>query len=196
MFRRRDITEKRGSISSGNSSPDGARNMVVPRRHISNKRAKNIKRSSLAYRLLNFHIGANLVKRHMARPLNQNLHMVVPCALRQPSQFHQLGNLGNIAGIFKTARPAGVPQTDCHIVFFTNIQKLVITLIKRIFISGQLHPCKNNRAAAGYNVCMTLAFLKTHRRLAVDTAMYRHKIDAVFRVHSHNVHPLVGSDIL
>ncbi len=161
MFCRCDIAKKRSSISSGNSSSDGARNMVVPRRYISNKRTKNIKRSALAYRLLNFHIGANLVERHMSRPLNQNLHTMVPCALRQPSQFHQLGNLGNIAGIFEAARPAGVPQTDCHIVFFTNIQKLVIALIKRIFISGQLHPCENNRAAAGYNVCMTLAFLKT-----------------------------------
>ena len=196
MLCRRHIAEERSSIGSCNGPANGTCDMVIARRHIRDKRSQHIKGRSLAHRLLDLHIGTDLIQRHVPRPLDHHLDIVVPGALCQLAQRHQFRDLGNIPGVLDASRTAGIPKTNGHIIFLTDIQKFIIPLVKWIFISRQLHPGKNDRTAAGNNIRMAQMLLETVCCGTVDPAVDRHKINPVLCVHLNYIHPLIRCDIL
>ena len=78
--------------------------MIIARCDIGNDWTQHIKRCPLADCFLQLHIRLNLMKRHMSRPLDNDLYILCPCALCQFSQRNKLLNLWNIPGILQAAR--------------------------------------------------------------------------------------------
>ena len=60
-------------------------------------------------------------------------------------------------------------------------------LVVWIFLSGHLHPCKDNGTASGYNVHKAFIFLKTLGGSTVNANVDRHKIHTVLCVHFHDL---------
>ena len=69
-------------------------------------------------------------------------------------------------------------------------------LIKRVFLSRHLHPCKNDGTATGYDIREPFIFLEAAGRRPVDAAVDRHEVHAVLGMHPHNIKPFLRRDLL
>ena len=110
MLGRCDIAEESCTVHGCNGTTDGSRDMVITRSNISNKRSKYIERSTHADRLLNFHIGRNLIKRNVSRTFDHNLNVVVPGTFGKFAEADKFFNLADIRGISQTSRTAGITE--------------------------------------------------------------------------------------
>ena len=96
----------------------------------------------MAQALLQFHVGGDLVERHVARTLDHNLDAGGPCALAQLAQLDHLGGLGGVVGVVEAARATGVAERNRHVVLVADFEQLVVELIERVLVTGDLHPAK------------------------------------------------------
>ena len=116
--------------------------MVVTNADIGHQRPEHIERSIVAQALLQFHVGGDLVERHVTRALDHDLDAGGPSALAQLAQLDHLSGLGGVVGVVEAARAAGVAERDRHVVFVTDLEQLVVELIERVLVTGDLHPAK------------------------------------------------------
>ena len=65
VFSRCNIAKESSTVHSGNCTSDRCSDMVISRSNVGYKRTKYIKRSTHADTLLYFHVGGNLIQRHM-----------------------------------------------------------------------------------------------------------------------------------
>jgi len=86
MLRRRHIAEKVCSCCSCDSASYSSGNVVVSHAYIGDKRAKHIKRRSLADLFFNLYVQLDLIKRHVARPFDNDLHIAFHCPVTQLAQ--------------------------------------------------------------------------------------------------------------
>ena len=143
-------------------------------------------------RLLQLHIGGDLVHGHMARTLHHHLHILGPGPLGQLSQTHQLLDLANIAAVRQAAGPAGVSQGDGHVVLPADLQNLIKVLVEGVLLPGHAHPGKHQGAAPGHNIHLPLVLLNLLDGLAGDAAVKGYKIHAVLRVQPDHVQKILG----
>ena len=192
MFRRRNIAQKCRPAHSRHRAADRCGDVIVARSNIRDQRPQHIKRRALADGLLYFHVGRDLVQGHMTRPFHHHLHVFFPGPLGQFAQTHQLFDLALIRGIRQTARTAGVPQADGHIMFPADFQDLIIVFIKRIFFPRHAHPGKDETAAPAHKVHFPLSCANLFNGLARNAAVQGYKIHAVFRVQADYVNKISG----
>ena len=103
----------------------------------------------------------------MAGTFDHNLHVLRPRTLCKVAQLDQLTDLPCIGRIINAARAQCVAQRNGNVVAAQNVQYLVVILEERILIAGHLHPCEQQRAAAGDDVHLRPSRMKasTARRL-------------------------------
>ena len=65
---------------SSNRTADCGSNVVLSGSNICYKRSKYLERSAMAKSFLDFHISCDLVQRHVARSLDHNLNILLPCS--------------------------------------------------------------------------------------------------------------------
>ena len=170
--------------------------MIIARCNIRNERSKHIKWCSLTDCLLNLHIRFDLIKRHMTRSLDHNLNILFPGTSCQLTECDQLLNLGNIGCILQTARTTCITKAHRNIIFSADIQHFIIILVEWILITGHLHPCINDGTATGYDVHQTFILTEMTCCFLIDATVDRHEINAILRMHSDNVEPLLRGDLL
>ena len=189
-----DIAQEGSSVSCSDCASDGCCDVIITRSNIGHKWSKYIEWCTLTDGLLDFHVGCDLVQRHMARTLNHNLYVFLPGTFCQLAQSNQLLNLGDIGGILQTSRTAGVTKAHGDIVFLADIKDLIVVLIERILLSCHFHPCEDDGTSAGNNVGQTFVAFETSCCFFVDTAVDCHKVNTVLGVHSYDIEPFLGSD--
>ena len=84
--------------------------------------------------LLYFHIGSDLVERHMSRSLDHNLYIVRPCALGQFTETDKLLDLADIGGVCQTSRTAGISERNGDIMLLADIKNFIKIFIERVLI--------------------------------------------------------------
>ena len=193
MFCRCYIAEECGSVHGCNSTTDRSSDMVISRCDIGNERSKYIEWRSHADGLLNFHVGSNLVKRHMARSFNHDLHVMGPCTFGKFSKTYQLFNLAYISGISQTARTTCISKRNSNVMLFTDVQNLIEVFIERIFFTGHAHPCKYKASTTAYNVHFTFVFFDLLDGLSCDSAVESNKINTVLSMKANYVDEIMGS---
>ena len=104
MFGRRDVAEKSVPVADGDRAADRAGNMVVAGRDVAGQRPEHIEGRAAAYAFFKFHVGFDLIERHMARAFDHHLHAEFARALGQLAQHQQLRQLSTIGGV------AGAPD--------------------------------------------------------------------------------------
>ena len=110
VFSRCNIAKESSTVHSGNCTSDCCSDMVISRSNVGYKRTKYIKRSTHADTLLYFHVGGNLIQRHMTRTFYHNLYIVIPCTFCQFSETNQFFNLTYIGCIGKASRTHASPR--------------------------------------------------------------------------------------
>ena len=148
MLRRSDVTKESRSVLRGDCAANCRCYMIISGSYIRDNRTENIERRAVTKGFLNFHISRDLVHRHMSRPLNHDLDIFCPCALCKLTERYKLLYLSRVGSVRDTSRTAGVTQAQGHIVLTANLKNIVEMLVKGIFLSGHLHPGKNDRTAA------------------------------------------------
>ena len=78
----------------------------------------------------------------MTRALDHDLDAGGPSALAQLAQLDHLSGLGGVVGVVEAARAAGVAERNRHVVLVANLEQLVVELIERVLVTGDLHPAK------------------------------------------------------
>ena len=68
------------------------------------KRSKYIERSTVAQCFLDFHIGCDLVHRHMSGSFDHNLYILLPGAFCKLAKGDQLFNLSSICLLYTSIR--------------------------------------------------------------------------------------------
>jgi hypothetical protein len=86
MFTGRDVAEEIGTRTGCYSTTNGTGDMVITRCDIRNKRAKYIKRRSVAETFLEFNVGFDLIERYMARTFDHHLNSLIPGPLSEFSE--------------------------------------------------------------------------------------------------------------
>ena len=88
-----DIAEEGGTARRGDCPADRPGDVVVARGNVGDKRPEHVKRRALADRLLNLHVGLNLIERHVPRPLDHHLDVTFPGAVSELPEHYKLFNL-------------------------------------------------------------------------------------------------------
>ena len=187
MLRRGHIAEEGRTVHGRHGSADGAGNMIVARSDIRHQGAQHIEGRAHAEGFLHFHVGGNLIQRHMAGAFHHHLHVVIPGPFGQLAQPHQLLNLADIGGIRQTAGPAGVSQGNSHIVLLADIQNFVKVFIERILLAGHTHPGKHQASAPADNVHFPLMLADLVDGLSGNAAVESHKIHPILCVEPYHV---------
>ena len=75
------VAQEVGARARGDGATDGGGDVVVAHADIGHQRPQHIERGVVAQALLQFHVGSDLVERHVARSLDHNLDAGGPGAL-------------------------------------------------------------------------------------------------------------------
>ncbi len=110
MLGRCHVAQEVGTGAGGDGAADGGGDVVVTHADIGHQRSEHIERSIVAQALLQFHVGGDLVERHVTRALDHDLDAGGPSALAQLAQLDHLGGLGGVVGVVEAARAAGVAE--------------------------------------------------------------------------------------
>ena len=84
--------------------------MIVTGSDIGNEGAKNIERRAHADRLLDLHVGFDLIHRHVSGAFNHYLDILFPSALCKLAEFYKFFYLTYVACIGKAARTARIAK--------------------------------------------------------------------------------------
>ena len=131
----------------------------------------------------------------MSWSLDHNLDAGGPCALAQLAQLDHLGGLGGVVGIVEAARAAGIAKRNRHVVLVADFEQLVKVLVEGVFVAGDLHPAKQQRAAAADDVHEAAGLLKGLDDRLVDAAVDGHKVHAVLGVRAHDFEQVVLGEL-
>ena len=142
MLGRRHVAQEVGAGAGGDSAADGCGDVVVAHADIGHQRPEHIERGVVAQALLQFHVGGDLVERHVTRALDHDLDAGGPGALAQLAELNHLGGLGGVVGVVEAARAAGVAERNRHVVLMADFEQLVVELIEGVLVAGDLHPAK------------------------------------------------------
>ena len=170
---------------------DGSRDVVVAGGDVGDEGSQHIEGCTHADALLDFHVGGDLIQRHMAGAFDHDLHVVGPGALGQLAQTDQLLDLADVGGIGQAAGTAGVAQRDGHIVLLADVQDLIEVLVERVLVAGHAHPGKDQRAAAADDVHLPLVGADLLDGLAGDAAVQGDEVHAVLGVQADHIHEVL-----
>ena len=151
VLRRGHVTDKISPCHACVSCPYGTCNMVIPRSHIGNYWAKQVKRSVIGefldalYRLL------HKVQRNVARALDHGHDTAFERALLQFSKNLLLPYFKEVRRILDGAGTHAVSEAKHTVILFRQVQEPVVLFIKGIFPAGILDVCRCDGAATGYN---------------------------------------------
>ena len=95
---RRDVAEHCRAAPTNVGSTNSRSNVVITRGNVGDQWAESIERRLVAPVLLQADILLHQVQRHMARPLNHHLHVVLP---RPTSQLTESPQLRKLRGIIR-----------------------------------------------------------------------------------------------
>ena len=167
--------------------------MVISRSDISNKRSKYIERCAHADTLLYFHVGSNLIQRHMSRSFYHNLYIMIPCTFGQFSEADKFFNLAYICCISKTSRTAGITKRNSYIIFFADVENFIVMLIEWVLFSGHAHPCKDKTSATAYNVHFTFMFFDLFDGFSCDSTVKCDEVHAILSMKTDNINKILCS---
>ena len=111
------------------------------------------------------------------------------------AQLDHLGGLGGIVGVVEAARAAGVAERDRHVVLVADLEHLVVELVEGVLIAGDLHPAKQQRAAAADDVHQAAGLLIGLDDRLVDAAVDGHKVHAVLGMRAHDLEQVVLGEL-
>ena len=188
------IAQEGRTVHGGNGTADGSRDVVVAGGDVGDQRSKHIEGGTHADGLLHLHVGSDLIHGHMAGAFHHDLHVLLPGALGQLAQAHQLFNLAHVGGIGQAAGAAGIAQRDGHIVLAADVQNFIVIFIEGVFVAGHAHPGKHQRTAAGDDVHLALMAADLVNGLAGDAAVQGHKVHTVLCVQPHYVNEILGGE--
>ena len=191
MLRGRHVAEEGRAVRRRDRAAYRRGDVVVAGRYVGDDGAEHVEGRAVAERLFYFHVRRYLVERHVAGAFYHNLHVARPRALRQLAERDELAYLRRVGRVGDAARAAGVAEAQRHVVLAADFKNFVEALEEGIFLPRHLHPREHYRAAARNDVREALVALELRRVVAVEAAVYRHEVDAVLRVHAHDVYPLV-----
>ena len=134
---------------------DGTGNMVVAGCNIGYYRAQRVERRLVALNQLAFHILMYLVHRYMAGALDKCLHAFVPSTQHQLAHRVELGKLGCIVGIGRTARAQSVAKTQSYIVARHNVADVIKMVVEETLLIVYQTPLAHNAAAATHNAAQS-----------------------------------------
>ena len=186
------IAEECGSVHGCNSTTDRSSDMVISRCDICNERSEYIEWRSHADGLLNFHVGSNLIKRHMTWSLNHDLYVMSPCTFGKLSKTYQLFNLAYISGISQTARTTCISKRNSNVMLFTDVQNLIEVFIERIFFTGHAHPCKYKASTTAYNVHFTFVFFDLLDGFSGNSTVKCNEIYTVFCMETDDINEIMS----
>ena len=86
VLSRRDVAEHRAAVPADQRRADGAGDVVVARRHVGDDGPQHVKRRAVAQALFQHHVAGDFVQRHVARPFDHHLDVLLPSLF---SQFPQ-----------------------------------------------------------------------------------------------------------
>ncbi len=89
---------------------DGARYVVIRRGDVCHERAEGVERGLVAFLNLTLHVLTDLMHRHMARALDEGLHVALPCTLHELTHSVELGELSAVVGIVGAAGAESVAK--------------------------------------------------------------------------------------
>ena len=141
------------------------------------------------------HVGRDLVERHVARALNHDLHVALPCARGKKAQLNELAYLARVGGVAHAARAQRVAERNGDVVFVQNVEQFVVVLEERVLVACHFHPGVNQAAAAAHNVHHAAAALEAVDALAVEAGVNGHEVHAFFGMRAHDVKEILRGDV-
>ena len=194
MFRGCYIAKEIRTACRCDCTADRGSDMVIAGENIRNKRTENIEWCIMTDTFLQFHIRFNFIHCHVSRAFYHDLYILFPCTFRQCTKLDQLRNLSCIGCVVNTAGAQRITKTDGNVIFGKNIQYFVIEFIEGIFPACHHHPCEKQRTAAGDDIHFSLVTHKCFYRTAVNTCVYRHKINALFGMGTNDFQKILRFD--
>ena len=194
MFGGRDVAQEGRAVGRRHRAADGGGDVVVAGSDVGNEGAEHVKRRAPADALLHFHVGGDLIQRHVPRAFDHDLNVLVPGAAGQFAEADELLDLTDVGGVGETAGAAGVAEADGDVVLAADVEDLVEMGIKRVFLAGHAHPGEDKAAAAADDVHRPSAASDLLDGLARDAAVERDEINAVFRVQAHHVDEILSAE--
>ncbi|CDD61114.1 putative uncharacterized protein [Clostridium sp. CAG:505] len=167
--------------------------MVITGSDVCDNRAKHIERCAHADGLLDFHVGSNLIHRHMSGAFNHNLNVFFPSAFGQFAQTYQFFNLTYIAAVCQTAGTAGIAKGNGNIIFPADFQNFIEVFIKGVFFASHTHPSENKRAATRNDVHFSFMLFDLFNGFPCDAAVECDEVNAVFCVEANHINKIFGS---
>ncbi len=114
--------------------------MIITGAAVGRQWPENIIWRVAAHPFLQHDVAFDLIKRHMARPLNHHLASHFPSKLRQFTVNDHLGHLGPVVAVVDGAGADAVTKRQHGIVFLHQPANPVKLLVKRIFTVVVFHP--------------------------------------------------------
>ncbi len=185
MLLRRHIAQHGGAVAGDLHAADGGRDVVVARSGVGGERSKRVERRVLADRLLHLDVHAHGVERNMARSFDHHLHIVVPCALGQFAQRHELGELRRVVRVGERARTQTVAERERDVVLREDVAQLVEMRVQEAFLMVLQAPFGHDRTAAGDNARHAVGGQRHEPQQ--HAGMDGHVVDALLALFDHGV---------
>ena len=130
VLSRRYVTQKISPRHSGQGPANGPGDVVVPGADVGDQRPENVKRRAVAQSFLQHDVSLHLVKGNVPGAFDHHLYAGFPCPEGQLAQRDELFELGGVSGVGQAAGPQAVTKTDGDVVFFENLEDLVVSGIE------------------------------------------------------------------
>ncbi len=174
-----DVAEHGAAVPADERGANAGGEVIVPRRDVGGERAQGIERRLVAMLQLLGHVALDHVHRHVTRPLDHHLHVVLPRNFGQLTQSAQLGELSLVVGVIDGARTQTVAQRQRHVIGGADLADFAKVLVKEVLLVVGEAPLGHDAATAGDDAGEALG---GHRDEAQQDA----------GVDGEVVHPLLG----
>ena len=122
--------------------------MVVARGDIRHDRAESVEGGLVAVVELTLHVLAYLVHRHVSRPLNEGLHILVPGTQHELAHRVKFGKLSSIVSVGRAARAQTVAERESHVILSHDVTYLVEVVVEERLLIVDEAPFAHDAATA------------------------------------------------
>ena len=148
VFLGRHVAEHGRAVPADHRRADAAGDVVVARRDVGGQRPQGVERGFLAVFELQVHVLLDQVHRHVARPFDDGLHVVLPGDLGEFAQRLQFAQLRFVIGVVDRARTQAVAEAEGDVVGLHDVADFLEVGVEEAFLVVCQAPLGHDRTAA------------------------------------------------
>ncbi len=139
------VAEHRRAVVGRHGAANGAGDVVIAGGNVGDHRPEDVEGRLEAELLLLAQVLRDQVERHVPRPLDHYLNVVLPGARGQLAQGAQFGELGLVVGVGQAAWAQAVAQAKADVVSLEDLTDRVEVGVERVLLLVRGHPAGEDR---------------------------------------------------